>query len=156
MNCTGWPRFSIDDLPLNDCKMVYRIAANHYKNETWAAIAEAQTDDRPFVWWVAGMGRTPGIPMSDLLTLTYPAYKPTKSDDDPTQPSPTPAKPARWRSSTDDNASRWADTTRQQAFFSLSARGQEAADGPWGERGFSDAFCKCFHLKCFYLAWPSR
>ena len=81
--------------------MVYRIAADHYKNETWAAIAEAQTDDRPFVWWVAGMGRTPGIPMSDLLTLTYPAYKPTKSDDEPTQPSPTPATPARWRNSTE-------------------------------------------------------
>ncbi len=52
------------------------------------------------------------------------------------------------RSKFDDNASRWADTTRQQAFFSRFARGQEAADGPWGERGFSDAFCKCV-----YLAW---
>ena len=75
VNCSGWPRFSIDDLPMNECKMIYRIAGLHYENESWARIAEQQSDDRPYVWWVAGMGRTPGIPMSDLMTLTYPALK---------------------------------------------------------------------------------
>eukprot|EP01051_Picozoa_sp_SAG22_P001170 SAG22_NODE_44_length_24912_cov_33.648894_1_plen_561_part_00 len=73
VNCSGWPRFSIDDLPMNECKMIYRIAGQHYRNVSWARIAEEQSDDRPYVWWVAGMGRTPGIPMSDLMTLTYPA-----------------------------------------------------------------------------------
>ena len=59
---------------MNECKMVYRMAAVHYNNASWADIAEEQSDDRPYTWWVAGIGRTPGIPMTYLLTLTYPAF----------------------------------------------------------------------------------
>lgn len=76
INCSGWPRFSIDDLPMNECKMIYRIAGQHYRNASWARIAEEQSDDRQYSWWVAGIGRTKGIPMSDLMMLTYPALAP--------------------------------------------------------------------------------
>lgn len=58
---------------MNECKMIYRIAGLQYRNATWARLAEEQRDNRPYTWWVAGIGRTPGIPMSDLMMLTYPA-----------------------------------------------------------------------------------
>ena len=62
--CVGWPYPAVDYSPLEECRLVYGMAALAYGNTTYGHAAES-SPDADYEWWI-------GIPFSDLMALLYP------------------------------------------------------------------------------------
>ena len=67
--CIGWPYPAVDYSPLNECKIIFGLAALAYQNQTYAAAASA-APDQPYDWWLGAKD----LGIGELMTLLYPRF----------------------------------------------------------------------------------